>query len=116
MTEEHTLQANMVELLRLHHVLVFETDVMSGLQFFSHTDKRRFAFIAHHKKIGYIKGQPDLVIVLKNKTVFIEVKTKKGIVSPEQKEFKKEIETREQTCEVWRSLEDCIKFIKENKK
>jgi hypothetical protein len=108
---EHSLQANIVELLSIHHILVFETDVMSGLQFFGHTDRRRFAFINHHKKMGYVKGQSDLVIVLNDRVVFVEVKKEKGIVSKEQKDFKAEIEKRGHQYLTWRSLDDCINFV-----
>ena len=90
--------------------MVFQTDVMSGLQYFGHKDPRRFAFINHHKKMGYRAGQPDLVVMLPNgKCVFVELKkpaSKKmnvktgnwnkvagGKQSPDQKLFQETAET-----------------------
>ena len=113
MLTEHQIQGQIVEIFRLHHVLIIETDVMSGLQFFSHKDKRRYSFIAHHKKIGYTKGQPDLVIVLNNEVIFIEVKTPKGTMSPEQEEFKNYIELAGLKHIVMRSAEEALELIKQ---
>lgn len=72
---EHALQGQVVAYCLRMGIEVFQTDVMSGLQYFSHKDPRRFAFINHHKKMGYNNGQPDLVVMLdKGRTLFIELK------------------------------------------
>lgn len=111
---EHDLQYNIVTYLRLHHILCIENDAMSGLQFFSPKDGRRFAFIKHHEKMGYEKGQADLALLLKNgRCVFVEVKTKTGRQSEEQKKFQAAVELLGYRYEIWRSLDDAIRFIKE---
>lgn len=112
---EHTLQAQISSILNSCKVPHFETDVMSGLQYFNHTDPRRFAFISHHKKIGYKAGQPDLVVLFKGKVFFVELKTKKGKQSKEQKEFAKILQEHGYTYLVWRSLDDCINFLRGEK-
>lgn len=105
---EHQIQGQMVAYCKSQGILAFQTDVMSGLQYFSHKDPRRFAFIKHHEKMGYIKGQPDLVLVLDRGVVFVEVKTpqlyrmgkrgkliqdgKGGTQSDEQKAFQKTVQ------------------------
>ena len=107
---EHSIQYQIVQYLRLKNILVFESDVMSGLQFFSHTDGRRFAFINHHKKLGYINGQSDLVIVTKKEVLFVELKTATGKQSPEQKIFQKNIEVLGYKYLIWKSLDDCLNY------
>ena len=105
---EHQIQAQMVDYCKTARIPYFQTDVMSGLQYFSHKDPRRFAFIKHHEKMGYVKGQPDLVVIPKSGLLFVEVKTPQlykmgkrgkpikdgqgGKQSPEQKEFQDSVE------------------------
>lgn len=111
---EHQLQYSIVTYLRLNHILCIEADAMSGLQFFSPTDSRRFAFIKHHTKMGYEKGQADLMLLLKGgRCVFVELKTKTGRQSEDQKKFQKAVELLGFSYMVWRSLDDAEKFIKE---
>lgn len=104
---EHSIQYQIVQYLRIKNILVLETDVMSGLQFFGHTDGRRFAFINHHKKMGYLNGQSDLIIIGKE-VIFVEVKTATGVLSADQKIFKAEVERRGYKYVVWKSLDDCL--------
>lgn len=109
---EHDLQKQIIAYLRLRKFLCFETDVMDGLKFFSPKDSRRFAFIKHHNDMGYIKGQPDLIILLPiGNVLFVEVKTSKGRQSPEQKAFQERVESLGFNYVIWRSVEDAEKFI-----
>lgn len=110
MSKEHGEQKAIVEYLRLKKILVIQTDVMSGLQFFSHKDSRRFTFIAHHKNMGYEKGQSDLILIIPVKTIFVEVKTLKGYQSASQIKFQKNVESLGHDYFIWRSLDDCIKW------
>lgn len=111
MKPEHLLQQQIIQYLHMFNVFVFETDVMDGLKFLK-TQQQRLAFIQHHKNMGYVKGQPDLVAVFNNKVVFIELKTQKGKQSKEQKEVEKEIKNRGVDYIVVRSLEDLQNYIK----
>lgn len=109
---EHDLQKSIVKLLRLKGILAFQTDVMDGLKFCK-TNGMRMAYIFHHKQMGYIKGQSDLVLVLPNEVVFVEIKNgKAGRQSPEQKKFQKMIESIGHKYLVWRKIEDCEDFLK----
>lgn len=107
---EHQLQYVIASYLRSRNIFFFETDVMSGLQYFPIKDKRRFAFIKHHTKMGYVKGQSDLVLVLKDRIVFIELKKKEGKQSKEQKEFERKVKELGFEYYVWRSLDDAKNF------
>ena len=114
---EHTLQYQIIQYLLVNKITVIDLDIMSGLQYFKHTDSRRFTFINHHKKMGYIKGQPDFLIILPEKrNVYIEMKIKKRKQSKEQKEFEINIKSKGHEYYVWNSFEDCIKFVKDIKK
>ena len=103
---EHDIQKQIVEYLRLKNILVFDCDVMGGLQFFSHKDHRRYAFISHHKSMGYTKGQPDIIIALQGNLVALEVKQEKAYQSKEQKEIQKQLEELNIKYYVVRSIED----------
>ena len=111
--KEHDIQANIVQYLRIKGIPTIGTDVMSGLTFFSHKDNRRFSFIAHHKNIGYTKGQPDLVILTPNRAICLEVKADKGYQSPEQKYFQEECERMSIDYYLVRSLDDVINILKD---
>lgn len=85
--KEHTLQKQIVELLRGHGFKVFLMDAMTGVGYFGNDDRRRFAFIADLKARGYEKGQPDICVV-RNKVWFVELKKPKGgRASNEQKDM-----------------------------
>ena len=84
---------------------------MDGLKFLS-TQAQRVSFINYHKQLGYVKGQPDLVAVLKNKVVFIELKTTTGRQSKEQKAVEQEIKSRGIDYIVIRSCEELANYFK----
>ena len=113
--KEHDTQKAIVRLLRIAGCTIIGSDVMDGLKFFTDVDRRRYAFINHHKEMGYTKGQPDLIFVFKNRVYFVEMKTATGKQSPEQKEFQKQLETAGQIYLVWRSVDDCVDFIKQQR-
>ena len=108
---EHDLQKNIVELLRYCGYTVFCLDVMGGLKFLTHTDNKRYAFINHYKSMGYTIGQPDLVILLNGKVIFIEAKNKKGQQTIEQKEVQSIVQSLGHIYLVWNTLEDTQKWI-----
>lgn len=112
---EHDTQKAIVRLLRLAGCLIIGSDVMDGLKFFTDADRRRYVFINHHKEMGYTKGQPDFIFVYRNRVFFAEMKTATGRQSPEQKEFQRQLEAAGQTYLVWRSVQDCVDFIKKTR-
>lgn len=110
---EHALQKKIVEGLRFNGIMVFETDVMSGIGYFDKKDPRRYRFIEHHKKMGWQKGTPDLVLVLKDACLFVEVKNGKSYnPSFEQKSIISTLQRLGHHAVVWRSLDDFRDFIK----
>jgi len=111
LTSEHDIQKQIVKFLRLMNILVFELDCMSGLQFFSHQDYRRYTFVSHHKAMGYEKGQPDLLMVLPERVIFLEVKKAGAYQGKEQKVIQKKIEELKREYYVVRSLEDVKKIF-----
>ena len=70
-----------------------------------------FKMIQYNKKMkmmGRKKGFPDLLILYKSKTIFIEFKTIIGVLSPSQKEVIQEIENANGVVFVIRCIEDFI--------
>ena len=62
---------------------------------------------------GVLKGVADLVIVLNGRVIFVEFKNgNKGVQSPEQKEFQKNVEALGHPYFIWRTDEDVKDFIK----
>lgn len=103
-TKEHTLQFQIVEFLRLKGFIVIDCDIMDGLKFCS--GHMRFAFINYHKKMGYVKGQPDLIVLKNGKFWLLELKSEKGKQSIEQIEYQKLCEVNGIDYIVIRNLED----------
>lgn len=111
--KEHPLQKQIILLLRGLNIFCFQTDVMDGLKFCT-SQQARLSFINHHKAMGYVNGQSDLVIIFKNKVVFAEIKTTKGVQSKEQKKFQSIVESLGFQYVIFKSLDDVIFYIKEN--
>lgn len=77
--------------------------------------------IDHAKKHGWfvvktiklnIAGMPDILLFKAGQTIFIEVKTEKGVQSELQKLRQSQLRAQGFVCEVVRSLEDFILTIK----
>ena len=73
--------------------------------------KNKFALLAMLKREGLMNGVSDLVIVTKEKVLFVEIKVQNGKQSDSQKEFQKQAESLGYTYLVWRSLDDCINYF-----
>lgn len=112
---EHQLQKQIVYILRASGFLVIQTDVMIALKFLR-SQKDRIMFIADQNSSGYTKGQSDLIIILPNgKVAFVEMKTEKGKVREGQKDFERRLKELGHEYYIWRSVEDCMAFIEQNK-
>lgn len=114
---EHTLQAQIVRILRSAGFITIDGDVMSALRYLPPRDNRRFLFINQHNKMGYTKGQPDLIVLLPEGSVLlVEMKNGKiGRQSLEQKRIQRQMEALGHDYRVWRSAEDAVAFVKEKK-
>ncbi len=108
--KEHDIQKQIVSLLRLHDdIIIVYTDVMSGAKFCRSTVMK---FINYHKAMGYTKGMCDLILFRHGIAYFIELKHAKGKLSPEQIGFKNKIVGYGYNHLVWRSIDDCLKWLK----
>ena len=103
--EELNIQSDIVSYLRLNNILVFS--VPNGSYF------ARVATRMLMRRSGLLSGVSDLIIVLKNKVVFAEIKTPKGRQSDNQKEFEHKVTKLGFSYEIWRSLDDAINWYKE---
>ena len=103
--DEHLIQKSIVDFLRLNRIEVFA--IPNG-------GRRDAVTGAMLKAEGVTEGVSDLIILLPNgKTVFVEVKTKKGKQSESQIEFQKRVEKLGFEYFVWRSVEDAVKWNNE---
>ena len=99
---EDNLQRAIVRYLRLKGILVFH--IPNG--------GSRNAREAHNLKLsGVLAGVSDLVILMQNRAVFVELKTDKGRQSDNQKKFQQDVEALGFEYLIWRSIDDCIKFV-----
>ena len=117
-TQEHNLQIRLVQYLRLRKFIVIDTDIMDGLKYITgryrrDTENLRYAFITHHKKMGYLKGQPDMIIMKNGKAWCLELKSAKGKQSKEQKEYQQLCIDNNIPYVVVKDVEDLIKAVGE---
>ena len=70
------------------------------------------------KKEGMTAGVSDLIILLPNRTVFVEIKNPngKGRQSPAQKEFEKKVKELGFEYYIWDKWEQVDKFLREVRK
>lgn len=101
---EHNIQVDIVNYLRLQRVFCFAVP-NGGL--------RNLITAAFLKKEGATAGVSDLIILLPKECIFVEVKTKTGRQSEEQKNFQRAVELLGFKYYVWRSLDDAINFVRE---
>ena len=108
---EHALQYNIVRALKAARFIMLDTDVMDALKFFGQKNMARFAYISHHKNMGYTKGQSDLIVGKAGKFYAIELKTKLGRQSPEQRQFQEMCMQNGLDYRIIRSIADVESFI-----
>jgi hypothetical protein len=110
---EHILQRDIVEKLQDAGILTVGTDVMSGLMLFGKNQVARMRFINHHHKMGYVNGQPDLILLLDGgETLLVELKVNKNKQSSDQEQFEYLAKIRGHNYVVWRSTQDAVDFIR----
>ena len=114
---EHQIQSQIVQYLKVNHILYFA--VPNGVML-GGTRISKARYILYLIKEGFRPGAIDLVIVLDIKntpsTLYVEVKTDKNKLTEKQKEFKEELLTRGHTHMIWRSLDHAIEYLKGVKK
>lgn len=104
--KESDLQKAIVEYLELMGVYFFAiNNEMAG------GGKSAKIRMQHFKAMGLRAGASDLVLVLREKVVFMEVKTEKGRQSESQKTFQMVVESLGHRYEVVRSVGDVEKLL-----
>jgi len=113
MKVEHSFQTMIVRQLRMSNFIVISCDIMDATRFLKNKTNRIW-FINQHKMRGYTNGQPDLVVGKNGQFYALEIKTKTGRMSPEQKAFKKRCEEEGLTYLVIKDFEDVKNLINAN--
>lgn len=105
--EEHYLQVAIHKLLT--YAGIFHFSVPNG-------GLRNVKVAMALKQEGALAGVSDLILVLDQRIVFVELKNgKAGHQSDSQKDFQNEVEKRGFEYLIWRNVDDCQDFIKNNK-
>ena len=108
---EKDIQKEIIEYLRYKGYYTINCDPMFALSYIQ-SDKLRIPFICEMKRKGWTKGQPDIIAISpKGNVIFAELKTNKGVLSTEQKEFQEFCKITGLNYYIWRSIDDCISSI-----
>lgn len=102
---EHDIQTKLCSVLEAEGLLYSAT--VGGVRLAMHTAKKM-------KESGYKKGIPD-VLVFEPRGEYvglaIEVKTGKGVASPEQKEWQRELNKRGWDAHICYGLDECLDVL-----
>jgi hypothetical protein len=96
---EATIQKEIVNFCKLNKILIFCVP--------NEATRSNSKFIG----MGVLAGVSDLVLILKNRVIFVELKTHKGIQSEKQKEFEVKIYNLGHQYVIIRSLEEFKKLL-----
>ena len=110
---ENDLQVQVVRLLRLHNFIPIQTDAVGPALHFIPTVEGRIRFTQWSKARGWSTGVPDLVVIHRTGTFFLELKTPTGRLSPEQKVWRDRLIAEGYDWKCWRTIEECQDFILE---
>lgn len=112
-TSENDLQIQVVKLLRQHNFIPIQTDAVGPALRFIPTKEGKIRFTQWSKARGWSTGIPDLVVVHRTGTFFLELKTPVGRLSPEQKVWRDRLISEGYDWKCWRTIEECQDFILE---
>lgn len=106
--EEHNIQVAICQILDWYKIFYFA--VPNGIHF--NRDKlKAIKYAQKLKSEGFRSGVSDLVILTKEKPYFVEIKTKKGKQSENQKLFQKDIENLGYTYLIWKDYSEATNWI-----
>jgi len=108
---ENDLQKSVCRKLRAHGAIVILTDAVGPALKFITDPKKRLGFIKFQEARGWSKGIPDLIVIWKGETLFLELKFQAGKLKPEQTIWKNRIESEGYKYACWKTLEECSEWI-----
>lgn len=71
----------------------------------------KMGYLAKMKKRGFKKGVPDICMLVNGKFCLLELKSEKGVVSDEQKNFLSEATRHGVSWAIIRSVDEVIQFL-----
>lgn len=105
---ESALQMKIVQAIRASGLCVFSVPNEALGKIRARGDRNR---IMRLKSMGMLSGVSDLVVVLKNKVLFLEVKTDRGLQSEKQTMFQETVESLGHEYFVVHSVEEALSAI-----
>lgn len=106
---EDTEQTWLVEWLRLNHIPHFHIP--------NSTFTKSYKQQAKNKRLGVVKGVPDMFCIVNNQLIAIEMKrVKGGVATPEQKEWIRLLNQANIPARVCKGFDEAKKFIEEIQK
>lgn len=107
---EHSIQTQIVQYLKWSNIECFA--IPNGIFFNSASKNQTYAYINKLRKEGFREGCSDLVVLLKNRVIFIEIKSTTGKQSDKQKEFETKVKELGFEYYVWRDIDAAEEFVK----
>jgi len=101
---EHQIQKGIMDYLKMRGIMAWRQNSLSA-PILDKYNRR------HYIHTG-MRGLPDIVILLPRIVLFCEIKSEKGKLSPDQKEFFRKAKELGHLCEVVRSVDDVEKLLK----
>ncbi len=89
-------------------VMVNEANAVTKLSRLIEDKKAAAQAVLPEERFGLGRGSPDLVVGVRGRVLFRELKTEDGRLSPEQIEWHAQARMRGLDVEVWRSVEEAL--------
>lgn len=106
--EEQRIQTAIVQYLRLNKYVCHSTP--NGINIPTRGSREIY------RRMGLLSGVADLCIMLEEgKTVWVEVKTPRGVQSDTQKAWAQCVQKLGHDYRIWRSIDDAVQFVEERK-
>ena len=94
-------------------VMVNEANAVTKMALLVKDKKAAAQAVLPEERFGLGRGSPDLVVGVRGRVLFRELKTEDGRLSPEQIEWHAQARLRGLDVDVWRSVEEAVAAVEE---
>ena len=93
-------------------VMVNEANAVTKMALLVKDKKAAAQAVLPEERFGLGRGSPDLVVGVRGRVLFRELKTEDGRLSPEQIEWHAQARLRGLDVDVWRSVEQAVEEVR----